>query len=255
MAGKLYIGTVAWSYKDWVGPFYPKGTKPNEYLQFISQKFNSVEIDFTFYRTPKPEMIDNWLAVTPEAFSFSPKFPRKITHFKRLEDCSDELEFYLNRIKTLGDKLGPLLLQFDYKFSPENLPQLTDFLPQLPQDFRYAVEVRNRKWLDEPEFFELLEKYKCAFVVQDLYYMPKLVRLTAPFVYIRLIGDRRKIKEDFTHIQEEKDDKLADWAKRIMDMLKEGIDVYVYSSNRYEGFAPATAENLRGKIRVLGYED
>lgn len=253
MPGKLHIGTVAWSYKDWVGPFYPPKTKPNEYLKFIPSKFNSVEVDFTFYRTPKPEMIDNWLAATPGDFSFSPKFPRKITHFKRLEDCSEELDFYLNRISTLGDKLGPMLIQFDYKFGPENLPQLSYFLPQLPENHRYAVEVRNRKWLDEPEFFELLEKYKCAFVVQDLYYMPKVVRLTASFVYIRLIGDRRKIKDDFTHIQVAKDDKLDDWAKRIVEMLKEGIDVYVYCSNRYEGFAPGTAENLRGKIEALGY--
>jgi uncharacterized protein YecE (DUF72 family) len=255
LTGKLHIGTAGWSYKDWVGPFYPKGIKAKDYLSYFSTKFDSVEVDSTFYAVPAEKVVLGWLQNSPDHFSFAPKFPQIITHHKRLTNCSLELEAFSQSMSLLQHKLGPLVLQFDFNFTPDFLPQLTDLLPQLPEQWRYAVEIRNRKWYGTPKFFDLLERYKCALVIQDIYYMPRFVRLTAPFTYLRLLGDRRKIPDNFSRVRIDREKQLTDWAERIVSMLSEGVEVYAYANNHYQGHAPATVENLKEKIRGLGFKD
>ncbi len=249
MTSKLFLGTSGWSYKDWINTFYPADLKPKDYLGFYTSKFTAVEIDATFYRIPSAKMVSGWYQNSPEHFIFSPKLPQKITHEKRLQNCSSELTAFLTAISILEEKLGPLVLQFDYAFTPEFLPQLTEFLPQLPSTNRYAVEIRNRKWYECEAFFNLLEKYKCAFVLQDLYYMPKFFRLTAPFTYIRLLGNRKLIPDDFSHVRLDREEALNDWARRIVELLNEGIEVYAFANNRYQGHAPETIINLQQKIQ------
>lgn len=251
MSGKLLAGTSGWSYKDWVGPFYPKATASADFLAFYAKKFQTVEIDSTFYRIPSTETVRKWFQITPENFIFSPKFPRVITHEKRLQNCSAELDKFLSVFSLLKHKLGPLVLQFEYSFTPEYFPQLADFLPQLPENYKFAVEVRNELWHKNVDFFDLLEKYHCALVMQDLYYMPKYFRITAPFTFIRLLGNRKQIPDDFSHARIDREDALNDWARRTLEMVSEGIDVYIYSNNRYQGFAPATVTNLNAKIQKL----
>lgn len=251
MSGKLYLGTSGWSYKDWVGPFYPEGLRTSQYLEYYATKFKTVEIDSTFYRIPSSKTVAAWYQNTPENFLFSVKFPRVITHEKRLQHCSAELNHFLRNISLLQEKLGPLVLQFDYKFTPEFLPPLREFLPQLPPEYRYALEIRNRSWYRQEPFFQELERYHCALVLQDLYYMPKFFRLTAPFTFIRLLGNRKLILDDFSHVRIDREEALNDWAQRIVTMFQEGIDVYVYSNNRFQGYAPATIENLLQKIEAL----
>lgn len=254
MEKRLHLGTAGWSYKDWLGPFYPKGTKPRDYLSYFSSKFDSVEIDSTFYAVPEEHIIQRWKECAGSDFLFCPKFPQIITHEKRLTDCALELDLYLGRIQKLGGKLGPQVLQFDYRFTPKYLPALGDFLAQLPSDYQYAVEIRNRNWLGLNEFFELLEYHHCALVMQDIYYMPRFFKLTAPFTYIRLLGDRRAVPDDFSHVRIDRERELSDWAGRIVQMLEEGIEVYTYVNNRYQGHAPATALNLKKKIESLSYQ-
>ena len=245
----LFIGTSGWYYKDWLGPFYPKKLPAGEYLSYYASHFSTVEIDSTFYRIPTRKIVTGWYQKTPDNFLFSPKFPQIITHEKRLTHCRSELDGFLNNISLLGEKLGPLILQFDYRFTPDYLPQLSDFLPQLPPDKLFAIEIRNRAWFKQKNFFDLLEKHKCALVLQDLYYMPKFFRITAPFSYIRLLGNRKQIPDDFSHVRVDREEALNDWAGRILAMLNEGLTIYAYSNNRYQGHAPTTVKTLLSKIQ------
>ena len=248
---EIHLGTSGWSYKDWVGPFYTRGVAPANYLSHYAQHFDSVEIDSTFYRIPAERIVRSWEAKTPENFLFCPKFPRVITHDKRLQNCSEELVQFLSRMDLLGDKLGPLVLQFDYGFTPDFFPVLKAFLSEFPAGYRIAVEIRNRKWLHFEPFFSLLEERRCALVIQDLYYMPRFIRLTAPFTYIRLLGDRRQIPDDFSHARVDRELELSDWAQRIVDMASEGVEVFAYSNNRYQGHAPETVRTLRSKVNAI----
>ena len=251
LSAKLHLGTSGWSYRDWLGLFYPHGTRPAEYLRSYARRFHTVEIDSTFYRIPAEKSVRRWAESTPGEFLFCPKFPRIITHDKRLVDCGKELSHFLRRMALLGPKLGPLVLQFDYTFTPDLLPRLQAFLSQLPGGFRYAVEIRNRKWHKVEPFFDLLEKHRCSLVLQDLYYMPPFFRFTAPFTYIRLLGNRRQIPEDFSRVRVERAQELDDWARCVVEILSEGLEVFAYSNNRYQGHAPETVRTLAALVDRL----
>ena len=114
-----------------------------DFLAFYSSRFDTVEVDNTFYRIPPSQVVTNWKNQTPDGFLFSLKFPRVITHIKMLKDCKIETQLFLERANLLGQKLGPLLLQFPPNFGVEHLPDLADFLTELPEPNRYVVEVRN----------------------------------------------------------------------------------------------------------------
>ncbi len=119
---KLHLGTIGWSYNFWKGSFYPNKTASKNFLTYYATQFNTVEVDSTFYRIPTPQAITNWKNQTPDDFMFSLKFPSVITHIKMLKDCQRETDIFLERAKLLGQKLGPLLLQFPPSFGTEHLP-------------------------------------------------------------------------------------------------------------------------------------
>ena len=129
----LHLGTIGWSYNFWKGPFYPQKTPSKDFLAYYCTQFDTVEVDSTFYRIPTPQAITNWKNQTPDGFTFSLKFPNIITHIKMLRDCQRETSLFLERTKLLGEKLGPLLLQFPPSFGVEHLPDLADFLQGLPK--------------------------------------------------------------------------------------------------------------------------
>lgn len=244
---RLHIGTTGWSYPDWVGPFYPTGTPPGDFLARYSRNFGAVEVDSTFYRIPTARMVDAWGAATPEGFLFAPKVPQVITHEKRLRDCAAELGAFLAVIRRLGSKLGPLVFQFDSSFRVELLPLLGDFLGGLPSDLRYAVEIRHRGWLGD-QLYRLLEEQKTALVLADLYYMPKLDRTTADFTYIRLLGKRRAVPDDFSRVRLDREQELTWWAGRIRSYLERGLEVFAFANNRFQGHGPATARTLLARL-------
>ena len=244
---RLHVGTSGWAYPDWVGPFYPAGTAPRDFLASYSQRFGAVEIDSTFYRIPTAKMVDAWNAATPEDFRFTPKVSQIITHEKRLEDCAVELVMFLDVARRLGAKLGPLVFQFDAGFRVDSLPVLGAFLEGLPKDIRYAVEIRHRSWLCD-EFYQLLERHKVALVLADLYYMPKLDKVTTTFTYIRLLGKRGDIPDDFSQVRLDRERELRLWAGRIRTYLERGLEVFVFANNRFQGHGPATARALLTRL-------
>ncbi|MHB2154898.1 DUF72 domain-containing protein [Calditrichota bacterium GD2] len=245
---RLYIGTSGWSYRDWKGVFYPEQIKQAQYLNHYSRHFNSVEVDSTFYGIPRLTTVENWFAQTPEDFIFTLKVPQIITHEKRLQNCRAEWEAFLETTAGLKQKRGALILQFDYKFNfGDYFRALDDFLAEHAGQAKLAVEIRNRGWHNE-QFYSMLKERGVALVLNDLYYMPRVVKLTAPFTIVRLLGNRKQIPDDFTHVRVNREDDLNWWAERIEQFLEKELEVYVYSNNRYQGHAPSTIRTLMQKL-------
>ena len=245
---EVHLGTQGWSYKSWVGNFYPANTSASDYLNQYAQKFRAVEIDSTYYGAPRPQTVKQWREITPTDFRFTAKFPQAITHEKMLKDAAPETMQFLDAMALLGDKLGPLLLQFPYQFKPDQQPALAEFLAALPRDFRYALEVRHRGWLTEA-FFELLAQHRVALALADYAYMPKLDRATTDFVYIRWLGNRKDIPDDhYETVRIQRDQELDRWSDLITHFLDEGVTVWGFANNHYQGHSPATVRSLMERI-------
>jgi len=240
--GRLLLGTQGFAFDDWVGPFYPPGTAKADYLARYAERFATVEIDSTFYGTPRPAVVEGWRARTPPAFRFAAKFPRSITHDKHLAEAEGEADEFVEVMRGLGDKLAVLTLQFAFDFEPSQLDRLDRFLARLPGDLRYAVEVRQRNWFTEA-FHRMLAGRGVALVLQDLYYMPRLEWLTAPFTVVRWLG-RRSDVEHFDRLQIDRRKELAGWAGRVRRFLEAGVDVYGYFNNHYAGHSPGSVRQF-----------
>jgi uncharacterized protein YecE (DUF72 family) len=245
---QLYLGTQGWSYKSWVGNLYPAGTTPDKYLIEYVKHFGAIEVDSTYYAIPRPQTAQNWRAVTPDDFRFTAKFPQVITHEKMLKDAQSETLQFLDVMRLLGDKLGPLLLQFPYQFKPDQKETLARFLEALPRDLRFAIEVRHRGWLDE-DFFRLLETHRIAFVLADLAYMPRVIRATTDFTYIRWLGNRKDIPDgEYERVRINRDKELARWTEIIREMNEKGVAVWGFANNHYQGHSPATIRALMERL-------
>jgi uncharacterized protein YecE (DUF72 family) len=247
-AGKLRLGTQGFAFDDWVGPFYPQGTPKRAYLEEYAKHFNTVEIDSTFYATPRASVVEGWRERTPPGFQFAAKFPKLITHQKQLQDAQGDAEAFVGTLQALGDKLAVLTLQFAYDFDPGKFGLLESFLEGLPGGPRYAVELRNRGWLNS-DLGEMLSQHNVALVLQDLYYMPKLDWITADFTVIRWLGRRSDIQV-FDRIQIDRTEVLEKWGRRVRGFLDEGVDVYGYFNNHFAGHSPASARQF---AEMLGY--
>ncbi len=248
----VYLGTQGWSYKSWDGVFYPSNTPPGEYLAEFAKKLHAVEIDSTYYATPRPSTVQQWNEVTPNDFRFTAKFPQKITHEKMLKDVGQDVARFLDAMSLLGDKLGPLLLQFPYTFKPEQRAPLAEFLTALPTNFRYAVEVRHRGWLQD-WFFDLLAQHRVAFVLADYAYMPKLERTTTDLAYIRWLGNRKDVPDDeYDRVRLDRAPELDHWAEVIADLADKGVTVWGFANNHYMGHSPATLREIQTRLQARG---
>ncbi len=245
---EIHLGTQGWSYKSWVGNFYPANTVPTDFLKEYVKEFHAVEVDSTFYGMPRPQTIEQWRAITPDDFRFAAKFPQAITHEKMLKNALPETLQFLDAMARLGDKLGPLVLQFPYQFKPDQQSTLADFLAALPREFRYAVEVRHRGWLTDA-FFELLTQHHVALALADYAYMPKLDRATTDFVYIRWLGNRKDIPDDhYEAVRIQRDAELDRWSDLISQLLEKGVTVWGFANNHYQGHSPATVRSILERI-------
>lgn len=250
----IFLGTQGWSYKSWEGVFYPKGTPPGQYLAQYATQFNAIEIDSSFYGTPRLSNIQKWDKDTPANFRFAAKFPKQITHDKMLQDVAQETALFLDTMNQLGTKLGPLCLQFSYEFKPDQRGLLEEFLASLPPTFRYAVEVRNRGWFKD-WFFDLLKQHRAALVLVDRVFMPKLQEATTDFTYIRWLGNRKDIPDDdYTHVRINRDQELDQWADTIAELHERDVDVWGFANNHYMGHSPATLREIRDRLQARGIE-
>ncbi len=154
---KLYVGTSGYSYKEWKGSFYPEDIKPDKMLNFYSEQFSTVEINNTFYRLPQKPVLEGWKKEVPKDFSFSIKAPQRITHIKRLKDVEDDNKYFIDILKTLGNKLGIILYQFPPYFK-KDLALLQNFINLIPDNIIAAFEFRHESWFSDDVYSSLHEK-------------------------------------------------------------------------------------------------
>jgi uncharacterized protein YecE (DUF72 family) len=238
----LYIGTSGWVYKHWTrGVFYPPGLPSEQQLPFYSERFPTVEINFSYYKLPERSVFEHWREQSPQHFLFAVKASRYLTHMKKLKDPEEPLERLMHSARGLGDKLGPVLFQFPHwwRANPERLAAFLEALrPYAPQ--RFAFELRHQTWL-VPRVYELLEQAGAALCLPVGWGIPLDVRLTAPWTYVRMHGGEHGVGFG--------DDELAAWAGRIRGFLDGGADTYVYFNNDPDGHAIRDAERLRQLLR------
>jgi uncharacterized protein YecE (DUF72 family) len=242
--------------------------KPAEYLSYYATQFDTVEVDSTFYRTPALSTVKGWYAKTPPGFIFAVKVPQVITHEKVLVDCEEDVSYFLKTMEALGEKLGPVLFQFGYfnkskfKSGAEFLARLKAFLKQLPKGFQYAVEIRNKNWLDarpangtgmqKSQFAETLRERGVALALIDQSWMPRpwemkerFDLITADFAYVRWLGDRKGIEEqtktwDKTIVDRRGD--LKNWVELFREFVRRNLKILAYANNHYAGHGPDTVK-------------
>ncbi|MEX2219054.1 MAG: DUF72 domain-containing protein [Phycisphaerales bacterium] len=161
----LYVGTSGYSYPEWKGTFYPKDLPSKGFLRYYGERFRTVEINNSFYRMPKPSVLEAWAAEVPEDFRFVLKAPQRITHFQRLKDAGDSVSYLFQVAEGLQQRLGPVLFQLPPNLK-KDLPRLRDFLALLPRRRRAAFEFRHESWLDE-ETFGLLREHGAALCIAE----------------------------------------------------------------------------------------
>lgn len=252
----LYIGTMGWTYKDWVGTFYPHDTDQKDFLGCYSQIFSGLEIDSTFYFIPKPAVVSSWYAKTPPDFRFTAKVPREITHEKVLLDCEERIETFVVTMALLGPKLGCLLVQLppSFRYNKGTYDRVGRFLDLLPtSDFRFAVEFRHRSWV-QSEVFDLLRSHQVAWTIQDHpWFMPVHPELTADFTYIRWLGDNDDSR--ITSVREVVVDRAQDiikWSERLKRDILPRVDTFFgFFNNHYAGHAPTNCNQMK---RLLGLD-
>jgi uncharacterized protein YecE (DUF72 family) len=253
----IRLGTSAFTADGWLGSFYPNGTKPADFLRVYAQHFNAVEIDSTYYRTPSPSTVRGWAEKTPDGFLFAAKVPQVITHEKVMVDCADDFKAFISTMELLDDKLGPLLLQFPYfnrmkfKSLPEFLAVLEPFLKKLPKGHRFALEIRNKNWLNA-KLTDLLKAYGVALVLIDQAWMPrptewfeKVDPITADFTYVRWLGDRKGIEQQtkvWDKVIVDRSSELKEWVKVLRGVRKRKIQILAFANNHYAGHGPSTIE-------------
>ncbi len=247
--GEVRLGTSGWSYKEWEGPFYPKGEKKK--LGYYSKFFDTVEIDSTFYGYPSKGMILGATKSTPPGFVFSAKLPKLITHEKKLDlerGVKEDLFRFLHLMKPLVDdgKLGPLLIQLPPGFGhSDGLKKLRGFLDVVPTDVSFAVEFRNKSWLGKADALDLLKAHNVAVTTVDEPLLPPDITTTADFAFVRWHGHGERPWYNYRYRQDE----LQDWSKKVEAIATKTKKVYGYFNNHFHGNA---VENSLKMMELLG---
>jgi len=254
---QYYIGCSGWSYSAWKGPFYPSNMdNSSDWLSYYASVFDYVEIDSSFYRMPNLFTVKNWLKKTPENFKFTAKFPKVITHDKHLKDVSRELEYFLQSMIPLRDKILALLIQLPPSLKiTEGLDNLRQVVSELDTKFRYAVEVRDRSWFQDLAYNFFANNNICM-VWSQLAELRTPPIVTTDFLYVRLIGDRSIDEKDFGKIQKDRVIEMKKWSSKIKRVIKQeegggrkNINLAIVSANNhYAGFGPGTANIFRKMV-------
>lgn len=268
----IRVGISGWRYAPWRGVFYPEGLPHRRELEFCGGHFPTVEVNGSFYSLQRPEYYRAWRDDTPAGFLFAVKGSRYITHMLKVRGVEKPLaNFYASGVLELGGKLGPFLWQLPPQLAFDE-ERLARFFAMLPRDtvqalalarrrdarmkgraslridahrpLRHAVEVRHSSF-ENKRFLDLLEKNHIGLVVADTAgKWPKMFKVTADFVYVRLHGDSKIYSSGYSERA------LASWARRIRGWDEAGLDVYVYFDNDAKVRAPFDALNLMHRLRL-----
>ncbi len=236
------LGTIGFSYKEWVGPFYPAGSSQREYLPYYCKVFNSVEMDTTFHSIPRSSMVESWYAASPPDFKFCAKTPHVITHELCLVNAQALMNEFIESLRPLKEKLGPILIQLPPSYTYDNIAGFDAFINSLPGSCQYAVEFRHRSWFIE-HTAQILSDHHLCWVAIDFPNLPKQITHTSDFLYIRWIGINNKYHHH-SFEREEKTVQLQWWLEAIQPFLSQVPTIYGFFNNDYTGFAAGTGKRF-----------
>jgi uncharacterized protein YecE (DUF72 family) len=248
VSAAVRLGTQGWSYDDWKGVFYPPGAKQEDRLPFYAEVFDTVELDTTFYHAPRATIARSWERHTPEGFKFAAKVPRAITHEAQLRGVGEQLDAFARAMDPLGDKLGPLLVQLPAEFTRDDgtLRDLDQFLAGASEGLQVAVEFRHASWQD-PEVYDVLRRHRAAVAWTEWRELASVREVTADFLYLRWLGDRREIAK-YDRVQIDRGDSFRAWESDLMKVFGEVREVYGYFNNHWAGHSPASANEMKRRL-------
>jgi uncharacterized protein YecE (DUF72 family) len=245
VSGTVRIGCSGWVYRDWRGVLYPKGVPQSRWLERYAEVFDTVEVNSTFYRLARPEVVERWVHATPPDFLFTVKASQYLTHFSRLRDLDRGVDrFYAGIAPLVGSpKLGPVLWQLPARQARDDR-MLAGALAALPSG-RHAFEFRHPSWFAS-EVLGMLRAHGVGLVIGDHPQRPwQPLAVTAPFSLVRMHYGTRGRRGNYS------DAELVEWAERIRGLAREA-DVLVYFNNDWEGFAVRNARRLQRLLRPAG---
>lgn len=225
----LFVGTSGYSYKEWKGSFYPADLPAKQMLRYYAERFRTVEINNTFYRMPKPSVLESWTAEVPADFKFVLKASQRITHVQRLKNAGDSVSYLLKVAGALKERLGPLLFQLPPNMK-KDAPRLRDFLALLPSDGRAAFEFRHQSWFDD-EAFELLRERRASLCIAEAE-----DGVEVPFVATADWGYLRLRRPDYGNAE------LKAWLEKVRQQAWQ--DAFVFFKHEDEGKGPALAKRF-----------
>jgi uncharacterized protein YecE (DUF72 family) len=232
----IWVGTSGYNYPEWRGSFYPVKFPTTKMLPYYSERFSTVEINYTFYRTPNTKILSGWSDATPQRFKFTLKAPKRITHVARLKDCADPLQYFVKTAATLGGRLGILFFQLP-PYLKKDLALLDAFLDTFPSDVKSAFEFRHQSWLNDEVYARLRDK-NLALCVAESEKLSTPVEITADYAYFRLRDEGYTPRD------------IARWARTIQDKTSACKDVFVYFKHEEAGKGPEFAQLLLDALRA-----
>ena len=237
MPGKIHVGTSGWHYMHWKGPFYPADMPAKNFLPHYAERFDTTEVNNSFYKLPSKETFSTWRDTVKKNFLFAVKASRFITHMKKLKDPQEPLSRLYGAVEGLGDKLGPILFQLPPGWN-YNAERLETFVNALSSNYRYTFEFRNPSWFNE-EAFELMRKKNLALCFYELEGVTAPREITADFVYVRLHGPGGKYEGKYDA------ETLKQWVREFRSWSRSGKDVYCYFDNDHLGYAAMNAAEVK----------
>ncbi len=251
---QLRIGCSGWNYASWKGRFYPEGLRVADWLNYYTSRFDTVEVNNTFYRLPSPGTFADWRDATPDSFIMAVKASRYLTHLKRLRDPEEPVQRFFDHASCLGRRLGPVLFQLPANFT-RNLPRLEGLLRLLPGWIRvnddqathpvaHVMEFRDPSWYVD-DTFALLAEHGVSLCLHDKSGSAIEEPAVGPMVYVRFHGSSGRYYGSYSAAA------LERWANRLVGDWKAGRDVYAYFNNDPEAVATMNASDLRARVHEL----
>ncbi len=259
----FWLGCAVWAYRGWLGELFPQQAKPRDFLHLYSRRLTAVEGNATFYAVPSEATLTQWKLSTPEGFKFCPKLYREVTHRGLLYPQRELALKVIDRLRHLGARLGPLMIQLPPRYGPEQLEDLAQFLRLLPQDLDAAVEVRHAGWFAPPaaqRLNQLLQQQRVGRILLDtrpIYsgpddpqrqsnrrkpQVPLQPTVTAPFAIVRYIGH-----PDLSRNQ----DYIDRWAAQLGDWLRQGTEIYLFVHCPQEARSPTIVKAFQQRLEAV----
>ena len=238
----IYIGTSGWSYEDWVEKFYPEGIEKSEWLKYLTEHFNSVELNMSFYRYPFKNMLKGWRKRMPDDFQMTMKANRRITHYNKFKNIGAALEKFYSLFDLIYENKGCILFQAppSFKKNEQNKARIENFCNLTNKKYKNVIEFRNPEWWDD-EIFNLLEEHKVGFCTVSGLEMPSRVVVTGEIAYFRFHGPAEPYSSLYSA------EEMQTWAEKIRQVRSkyDVNDIYCYFNNDTNAYAITNARQLQ----------